>query len=371
MTIHPTTQPGAGRPTRGAARGLAAGLTAALLAAGCGYQRADDQVVDDPPASNPQSDAEPGDPAAITVLAHDSFNLDEELLADFTAATGIEVEVRYGGTAELAATILEEGENSPADVYWAQDAGALGALAGEGRLTTLPDGVLNLVDPRFRSNTGEWIGITGRVRTIVWNTDVLTEDELPTSVFDLTDPAYDGKIGWAPANGSFQAFVTAMRVVHGEDTTREWLEGMLANGVTEFPNNSSIVEAVGRGEVELGLVNHYYLLRFKAEDPGFPAENLFLKDDVAGLVNTAGAGILTTTDQPSAAEQLITWMLGDEAQAYFGTFTDELEYPLALGQEASPELPSLASLNPPDVDLSDLADLEGTLVLLREVGALI
>jgi iron(III) transport system substrate-binding protein len=288
----------------------------------------------------------------------------------FTAETGIEVEVRYGSTAELAATLLEEGDRSPADIYWAQDAGALGAMQDAGMFATLPAGVLERVDQKFRSVDGSWVGVTGRVRTVVYNTDELSEDEVPDSVFDLTEPEWQGRVGWAPTNGSFQSFVTAMREIHGEDTTREWLEGMLANDVKEFESNTPIVDAVGRGEISVGLVNHYYLYRFLAEDPDFPAANKFLSEDVGGLVNVAGIGILQSSSRPAAAQAFAEWVLGPDAQGYFSGVREELEYPLATDVTAAEELPALDTLNPPDLDLSSLDDLEGTLQLLREVGAL-
>jgi iron(III) transport system substrate-binding protein len=142
--------------------------------------------------------------------------------------------------------------------------------------------------------------VTGRVRVLAYNTDTLSEDDLPDSVLDLTDPAWSGRVGWAPTNGSFQAFVTALRLTEGEDVAREWLEGMLANDVVPFENNTGIVEGVARGEVEVGLVNHYYLYRFLAEDPDFNVANHYLPGDVGGLVNVAGIGVLDTSDQQEA-----------------------------------------------------------------------
>lgn len=305
----------------------------------------------------------------LTVYSGRSEELVGGLLEDFSEEHDVEVEVRYGDTAELAATIVEEGEDSPADAYWAQDAGALGALEAEGMFAELPDDVLELVDPLFRSREGYWTGTTGRVRVVAYNTDLVDDAELPDSVFDLTDPQYAGRVGWAPTNGSFQAFVTAMRVTHGEDETRAWLEGMLDNDVLEFPNNTGIVEAVGRGEIEFGLANHYYLYRFLAEDPAFPVENHFLPGDIGGLVNIAGLGVLSSSDQQDEAVELLRFLLSEDVQQHFGQLADALEFPVRRGQD-SPMLPSLDEIDPPDVDLSDLEDLQGTLELLREVGAL-
>lgn len=353
---------------------VATALTFALALAACGGNDTDQTTGGEPttaPTDTPTSDGtEPEASGSLTVYSGRSEELVGSVFADFEAATGIDVEVRYASTAELAATILEEGDNSPADVFLAQDAGALGAIAKAGRFAELPSELLDRVDPRFRDPGGEWVGVTGRVRTIVYNTDTLSEDEVPGSVFDLTDPAWEGRIGWAPTNGSFQAFVTAMRVIHGDDTTREWIEAMIANGAREYPSNTPIVEAVGRGEVDLGLVNHYYLFRFLAEDPDFPAANHFPTEDVGGLVNVSGVGIVNTTDNVGAAEELVRYLLSEEAQSHFAAFADEIEYPLIPEVSPDERLPALSELNPPDVDLSDLDDLQGTLELLREAGAL-
>jgi len=304
----------------------------------------------------------------VVVYSGRNENLVGELFVEFTQATGIAVEVRYGDTAELAIQILEEGQRSPADVYFGQDAGALGALEAQGRFTVLPEDVLELVDPRYRSRDGRWTGITGRSRNLVVNTDLLDPADLPSSVLDLVDPRWQGLVGWAPTNGSFQAFVTAMRLIEGEDATRSWLEGMLANGVVPFRNNTAIVEAVGRGEVAIGLTNNYYLPRFTAEDPSFPAVNIYLPGDVGGIVNVAGVGVLSSSARPNAATELVRFLLSEQVQRAFGARIDAAEFPLRAGI-TSELLPPLETLGAPDLDLSRLEDLQGTLTLLQDVRA--
>ncbi|MFQ3566119.1 MAG: iron ABC transporter substrate-binding protein [Aggregatilineales bacterium] len=310
-------------------------------------------------------------PPAETLVIYSgrSQDLIGPLLQQFSAETGINVEVRYGGTAEMAATILEEGANSPADVYIAQDAGALGALANAGLLRPLSSDVLERVGPEFRSPAGLWVGLSGRARVLVYNTDMVSPDELPDSLLDLTDPVWNGRIGWAPTNGSFQSHVTALRLLLGEDGAREWLEGIIANNPVQYENNRAIVSAVIAGEVEVGLVNHYYLYGFLAQTPDAPAENhFFTGGDPGALINIAGAAVLNTSSRPGLAERLLLYMLGNDAQQYFSDVT--FEYPLAAGVVANPALVPLNELEVPALDLSDLADLEGTLNLLREVGAL-
>lgn len=348
------------RPRTSRCASLLAGT--ALLLVACGGSTG--VPASDAPAGSPVVDAA----GALVVYSGRNDNLVGPVLASFTELTGIAVEVRYGDTAELAIQILEEGQRSPADVYFGQDAGALGALEAQGRFAALPDDLLALVDPRYRSRDGRWTGVTGRSRNLVVNTDLVDVLDLPASVFGLVDPAWSGLVGWAPTNGSFQAFVTAMRLIEGESATRAWLEGMLTNGVQPYRNNTSLVEAIGRGEIAVGLTNNYYLPRFIAEDPGFPAVNVYLPGDVGGIVNVAGVGVLTTSQRPSAAVALVRFLLSEPVQSAFGSRVDAAEFPLREGVDSA-LLPALASLGAPDIDLSRLEDLQGTLVLLEDVRA--
>lgn len=311
---------------------------------------------------------------AITVYSGRAEELVGPIIEQFTKDTGIKANVRYGGTPELAAAILEEGRNSPADVYWAQDAGALGALAQKGVLARLPDSILNKVDKRFRSPKGEWVGITGRARVVAYNTRKLTEKDMPDSTLGFTDPEWKGRIGWAPTNGSFQAFVTAMRVVEGEAKTRQWLEGVKANQPKAYRNNTAVLLAVASGEVDVGFVNHYYLYaQLKEKGPSFPARNYYPRaGDVGGMVNVAGAGVLSTSKNTEAAQRFIDYMLLQKAQTFFAGDRpgDPYEYPLVSGVLMHSDLTPLSQIKTPNIDLSSLSDLEGTLKLLRAVGIL-
>jgi len=305
---------------------------------------------------------------ALTVYSGRSESLVGAVLESFTAATGIEVRTKYADTAELAAILLEEGSRSPADVFFAQDAGALGAVADAGLLDRLPSELLARVPPKFSDPDGEWVGLSGRARTAAYTT---REDlELPDSILGFTDPAWSGRIGWAPANGSFQSFVTALRIIEGEETASAWLTGILANDPVGYPRNTAAVEGVAAGEVDVAFVNHYYLLRLLAEQgDDYPvAQVFFAGGDPGALVNVAGVGRLTSTDQPEASATLIDYLLGMEAQRYFSEST--FEFPLIEGILADERLPELSSIDAPDVDLSALADLQGTVKLLREVGAI-
>jgi iron(III) transport system substrate-binding protein len=311
-----------------------------------------------------------GDDASgpITVYSGREEELVAPLFEMFSEETEIEVEVRYGDSAELAATIAEEGENSPADVFFAQDPGALGAV--DEQLATLPDETLDRVDERFRDRDGRWVGTSGRTRVLVYNTERVSEGDLPASVLDLTRPEWRGRVGIAPTNGSFQAFVTAMRLSLGDDATRTWLEGMKENGARTYESNTPIVEAVASGEIDVGLVNHYYLALVKEEQPDAPiANHVFESGDPGSLVSVAGAGVLAGTDQRDDAEAFVAYLLSDEAQRFYVDQAEEAEYPLVDGVEPAEGLTPLAQIEGPDVELTAFgAELERTVELLRETG---
>ena len=348
---------------------LAVLLGFALLATACGDDD-DDPVADDDETSS--TTAGTGDPDSLeggSLIVYSGRN--EELVAplieQFEEATGITVEVRYGDTAEMAAQILEEGGNSPADVYFGQDAGALGALAEEGRLTELSDAQLDLVADGLKDDEGRWVGTSARARVVVYNNEELTEDDLPDSILDFTDPEWSGRIGWAPTNGSFQAFVTALRVLEGDDGAEAWLEGIQANDPVVFDGNAPIVEAVAAGEVSVGFVNHYYLYRFLAENPDYTASNKLYGDgDPGALVNVAGAGIVDTAANPAEAEAFLDFLLSEEAQAFFAEETFEI--PLVEGVDPVEGVPTLDEITLPEIDLNELDDLAGTLALLTDLG---
>lgn len=345
-------------------RGLAAvGVTAAVAlgAMACGD--------DDGDAGTSASE---GDGATLTAYSGRSEELVAPLFERFTADTGIGVEVRYGGTAEMAATIVEEGDSSPADVFFGQDGGALGALQKEERLAPLSQETLGLVLPGFRSAEGDWIGSSGRVRVLGYDNRELDQADLPASVLDLTGEEWSGRVGWAPANASFQAFVTAMRLDLGEDRTEQWLRDMQANGAAAYENNVVLRDAIANGEVDVGLLNHYYMERAKDEldDPStYPVgTHVFPDGDVGSLINVAGAGVVASTDQRAEAERLVAYLAGPSAQEYFVQETKE--YPVVPGGTGPEGLPALDTIEQPEVDLNDLDDLRGTLDLLERSGIL-
>ena len=286
------------------------------------------------------------------------------LIEQFETETGIELDVRYAGSNELAATLLAEGDQTEADVFFAQDPASLGAVTDI--MSELPEDTLALVDPKFQDRDGRWVGTSGRVRVLISNSEA--EIPLPETIDDVTDPVWADQLGVAPTNGSFLAFVAAMILERGEDGTRQWLESLAANNPVDFEGNAPIVEATDSGELAGGLVNHYYLLRLQAEGLGENAENYFIPaGDVGSLVMPAGVGILSGTERPEAAQEFVDFLLSEETQAFFAT--DTFEFPVVDGVPAPEGVPDLSEINSPDIDLSGLADvLDLATQLVAEAG---
>lgn len=288
----------------------------------------------------------------------------QPLIDQFSEESGIDVEVRYGESPELAATLLEEGADTEADVFYAQDPASLGSVAD--LLGNLPTEITDQVDPRFSDRDSRWIGTSGRVRTFIYNTG--TDIELPQTIDEVTDPRWAGQLGVAPTNGSFLAFVAAMIQERGEEATLEWLTALAENDPTDYPGNSPIVAATDAGELQGGLVNHYYVHRLRAEGAGENAENWFIPaGDVGSLVMPAGVGILEGTDMPDAGQQFVEFLLSTKAQEYFATET--FEFPVIEEVASAEGLPPLSEIESPDIDLSGLADLlDDATRLVTEAG---
>ncbi|MEU1282421.1 iron ABC transporter substrate-binding protein [Streptomyces sp. NPDC005805] len=305
--------------------------------------------------------------STLVVYSGRSEELIAPLLKDLEKATGAKVEVRYGDSAELAAQLLEEGDKTKADLFFSQDAGALGALGKSGNLAKLPQRSLDAVDEAFHAEDGTWVGVSGRARVIAYNGDKVKT--APTSVNDLTEPEWKGKVGYAPTNASFQAFVTGMRVMKGDDATRAWLKDFKANEPQVFEKNGAVLDAVDSGKAELGLINHYYWYEKAAEvgEDKLKAKLSFpTKGDPGALVNVAGVGLLKGSDASATAQKAVDFLLSEQAQKYFADETHE--YPLAAGVSSKDELPALESIGTPEVDLSKLESLDVTLEMLQEAG---
>ncbi|HEX2417326.1 MAG TPA: iron ABC transporter substrate-binding protein [Micromonosporaceae bacterium] len=307
----------------------------------------------------------------ITVYSGRAKSLVQPVIDDFSEATGITVNVRYGQTAAMASQILEEGDKTGTDVFLAQDAGALGAVSKEGLFAKLPSEITGRVSEQYRATDHTWVGVTGRVRVLVYNVDKVSEAELPHSVYELADPKWKSRVGIAPTNGSFQAFVTGMRVKDGDAKARDFLKGLKANDAQIREHNNSIVADVNTGTLDVGLVNHYYVYE-KAEEVGKPVDELkarlhfFQGGDPGGLVNVSGVGVTKHSADDADVRKFVDYLLSKNGQSYF-TKTN-FEYPLIEGVAPAEGLPGLSELDPPAVNLNNLDSLDQTVQMITDSG---
>lgn len=353
--------------------------TIALAAASLFVLGGCSQTPEPAPAPAPEPVAEEGSAEAIqgtpesdgflVVYSGRNEELVQPLIDQFEAETGIEVEVRYGNTGEMAALLLEEGDATNAGVFLSQDAGALGALAKEGLFVTLPDDIAGAVAQGFTSTDGSWVGVTGRARVIVYDSDTLGEEDVPTTSDGLVLPEWSGEVGIAPTNASFQSAVTAYRVLRGDGAAESWLTALKTNDAQIFESNGAILEAVESGELAMGLINHYYWYRMMSERgiDNVTSRLLFPEaGDPAAIVNVTGVGILQPAQLDQDAYEFVRFMISEAGQTYFVEQT--FEYPLVSGIAAPEGLPALETLITPELDLSDLDDLKTTQEMLQRVG---
>ncbi|MGH1493018.1 MAG: extracellular solute-binding protein [Acidimicrobiales bacterium] len=292
--------------------------------------------------------------STVTIYSGRTENLINPVLEAFACETGIEVAVRWGSSTDLALLVSEEGDRTPADVFLSRSPGPVGFLESQGLLTSVDDAVLNLVSEDNRSKNGSWVGFSGRKRVLVYNVDALDSSALPSSVFELTDEQYRGQVALPATNGSFVDWFTVFRDQFGTDVATEWLQDMVANDAQSYQNNRAIVEAVGRGEIEMGLVNHYYNYQEQiAQGDDHRALNHDLADDdIGSLLIITAASIVAGSENAEEANELLTYLLSAPVQEYFSEET--FEYPLASGVEQADILPPLTALEIGSVDFDAL-----------------
>jgi iron(III) transport system substrate-binding protein len=314
------------------------------------------------------SDEQATDVTELTIYSGRSEEFIAPFFAQWEAQSGIKLNIRYGDSAELAAQILEEGSNSPADLFLSQDAGSLGAVAEAGLFTQFSDEIASAIPATYVAANRNWVGVTGRARVFAYAPDRVKV--LPQSVTDLTKSEYKNQIGIAPTNASFQAFVTALIENQGAAFAKDWLEGLKKNGVKIYAKNSGIVEAIDKGEISIGLVNHYYIWEV-SEGLGRAINvknGFFAAGDLGNLINVSGAGVLASSKKYAAAEDLINYLTSAATQAKF--VEDTHEYSLVSGAPAPADLPALDQIGAPTVDLDALKNIKATQELLIEVGLL-
>ena len=275
----------------------------------------------------------------------------------------LDLTVRYAGSTDHVNAIVNEGEGSPADVFYSVNAGALGALADEGRTQALPDEITGMVREEFR--TEQWIGTSGRARTVPYNTDEFAADDLPDDIMAYPEE-FDGSLGWAPSYGSCQAFVTAMRLIEGPEATRDWLEAVVDSGISSYADEFAACQAVADGEIDAAFTNHYYIQRVLDGNPEASIGTAFTSGDAGAVFNVAGAAVVDTAADATLAQNFVRHLLSAEAQDYFARTT--FEYPLIPDVVPIGDLPTIDELDVPDIDLTQLSDLEPTIDLMREAG---
>lgn len=307
--------------------------------------------------------------ADVTLYSGRGETLVAPIIERFTAETGINVNVRYGGTAELAILLEEEGDRSPADLFWAQDVAALGVI--KPLFAEMPDETLERVDSVYRDADGRWIGISGRSRAVIYSPERVEEGELPATLADLTDERFTGRMALAPTNGSFIAHVAALREATSDEYALEWLQGLAAIEPVIVSNNTAGYQAIADGEADIMLTNNYYLGRFLASDPDFPvAQTTFEAGDIGNLMMVAGIGVLESSENKDDAVAFVDFLLGQTAQQYFTG--NVYEFPVT-GEGIVPVQGrgltyQQATDAAPEFDLNLIVDMEGTLELIRESG---
>jgi iron(III) transport system substrate-binding protein len=274
----------------------------------------------------------------------------------------LDLKIRRGPTASLTNAILAEAKAGVrrADLFWAVDSGAVGMVTADQLAQPLPSDLTGQLREEFQFP--DWVPITGRIRTIPFNSERLTVDKIPQDIMAL--PNTDFSIGWAPAYAAFQSFVTGMRILEGDEVTADWLKAMKRKAKT-FAGELGVVMAVERGEVDIGLANHYYSLRLKAGKPDANVDLAFTNNDAGCLVNASGILALREGELPV---NFIRYLLTREVQSYLAE--EACEIPLVNGVMPPEGLPRLNTINPPQIDLTRLADLRPTIDLMRNVGVL-
>lgn len=283
--------------------------------------------------------------SSLVIYSGRQESLVSEIFTEFTNETGIKVEVRYAKSNELAGTIILEGENSPADIFYSQDPVSLSLVASEGLFDNISESTLEKVPSWAVDSNGLWVGVSGRSRSLVVKSSYQLDNEVPNSLYDLNQEKYRGRLGLAPTNSSFITMISCLIYLDGEEKTFEWLKGINNLEYSEYPKNSPQVAAVDAGELEIGLVNHYYTLRFNAENSSNNIENLYMAEGCGALVMPSGIGVLSTSKNKDAALKLIDFLHSEYAQKAF--LNNTYEFPLAKNFDDNSELPSLDSLNSP------------------------
>ncbi|MGR6965223.1 iron ABC transporter substrate-binding protein [Geodermatophilus sp. URMC 61] len=306
----------------------------------------------------------------LTVYSAQHESLVRTMLEGFTDETGIALEFRDANDAELANQIVQEGDASPADVFLTENSPSIDVLDRDGLLAPLDQATLDQVGAQYRPSSGNWTGFAARSTVLVYNPAQLPQDQLPASILDLANPEWQGRIGIAAGGADFQAIVAGVLALRGEEATRAWLEGLQRNA-NVYPSNSAVMVAADEGEIDAGVMYHYYFYRDRAEN-GLKSDDaelhFFRNSDPGAFLSVSGAGVLASSDQPEEAQQLVAYLTSPEAQQRLAEST-ALEYAVGNGVPSAQALPPLGELQAPQVDPGSL-DQQRVTELMQDVGLL-
>lgn len=299
------------------------------------------------------SPGQPDDELLIYNAQHES--LTKEWIQAFTKETGIKVSYRQGGDTELGNQLIAEGTSSPADVFLTENSPAMAAVERAGLFTDTDSAVQQQVPAQYRPSSNKWTGVAARTTVFVYNTKKLQPSQLPKSILDLQSPAWKGRWGAPPAKADFQAIVAAMLSLTGEPTTAAWLAGMKANATT-FQDNIATLRGVNDGQVDGGIIYHYYWFRDQAKTKDMSANtalHYFRNSDPGAFVSISGGGVLDSSKKKDQAQRFLRFVTGKAGQEILQQGAS-FEYPVASGVSANSALPPLDSLQAPPVNPSDL-----------------
>jgi iron(III) transport system substrate-binding protein len=321
--------------------------------------------------SSPATTTSGAPSGSITLYSGQHEQTTSKLVAAFTKATGIKVNVRSDDEAELGNQIIQEGSHSPADAFFTENTPVLEALREHGLLATLPASTLRHVPDRYSSPQGKWVGVSARVDVLVYNPSKIKQSALPDSLLELAEPRFKGKVAFAPSETDFQPLVSAITTLHGEAAAKRWLLGLKANGKV-YPDNETVVAKVNSGQAATGIINHYYWYRLRDEvgKSGLhSALHYYAPGDVGNLLDVSGAAVLKSSHNPAAAQAFVAFLVGRTGQQVLA-HSESYEYPIGSNTPVFKPLRPLSSLTPPTVSLSQLGDGSKPLALEQSLGLL-
>jgi iron(III) transport system substrate-binding protein len=295
-----------------------------------------------------------GSPDLVIYNAQHEQLLDE-IIPMFEEESGLDVELRNGKDLEMANQIVEEGEDSPADVFLTENSPAMSIVDNAGLFAELPEEATASIPEQYVPANRTWTGFLARSTVAMYNTESMTEADMPASILDFADPEWQGRVAFSPTGADFQAIVSAVLELEGEEATRTWLEGLKANGEI-VQNNLVVMQSVDSGEVDAGIAYHYYWYRDREEngtDSDGSALHFFGNQDPGAFLSISGAGILASSEHRDAAEEFVTWLTGAEAQQAMAE-SYALEYPLNPDASLNTDVKPFDELDPPQVDIASL-----------------